>query len=82
MAWNVSLLPLARSKGIIMSVSYSSYFPRVQQTRSEPDTTGTPGRLPIDFSASNVRPASTNLLAARMDALSLQVGRVACYGLE
>ena len=65
-----------------MSVSYSSYSPRIQQTGTEPDTNGTPGRLPIDFYASNVRPASTNLLATRMDALSLQVGRLASYGLE
>lgn len=65
-----------------MSVSYSSYSPRGQQTRTEPDSTSHLNHLSTDLNASNVRPASTGLLANRMDALSLQVGRMACYGLE
>lgn len=65
-----------------MSVSYSSYSPRSQQTRNESDLTAPSGRLTTDLNAANVRPASAGLLANRMDALSLQVGRLACYGLE
>ena len=65
-----------------MSVSYSPYSARSQQTRNEPDTTAPLGRLTTDLNASNVRPATAGLLTNRMDALSLQIGRLACYGLE
>lgn len=64
-----------------MSLSYPSYSTRDQQGHDEPTRTPLNRSLP-GTPVSNVRAASASLLANRMDALSMQVGRVACYGLE
>lgn len=65
-----------------MSIAYPSYSPRPHQVIDQPSPL-TPAHRPVPGAQeSNVRAASNGLLANRMDALSLQVGRLACYGLE
>ncbi|WP_309571006.1 hypothetical protein [Deinococcus sp.] len=65
-----------------MSIAYSTYATRARQNGNESKPTAPLARSITDVHASNVRPAASGLLANRMDALSLQVGRLACYGLE
>jgi hypothetical protein len=65
-----------------MSIAYSTYAARARQNGNDAKPAAPLARAITDVHASNVRPASSGLLAGRMDALSLQVGRLACYGLE
>ncbi|THF87780.1 hypothetical protein E7T09_00630 [Deinococcus sp. KSM4-11] len=65
-----------------MSIAYSTYAARARQNSTESKPAAPLARAITDVHAANVRPAASSLLANRMDALSLQVGRLTCYGLE
>ena len=65
-----------------MSIAYSTYTARNRHNTTDSKGTAPLARSITEVHTSNVRPATSGLLATRMDALSLQVGRLACYGLE
>ncbi|GHF55435.1 hypothetical protein HNQ07_003359 [Deinococcus metalli] len=65
-----------------MSIAYSTYPARARQNGTDAKPAAPLARSITDVHASNVRPATSGVLSNRMDALTLQVGRLACYGLE